>query len=135
MRAPVQGESAPLDSKPVRDAGHYVYMHTDGHIVEIIPDLIDCGVNVLNPQVGANGLESLARACKGKVCVNLDLNRQMFPFWSPREIDDHVREAVEALGSPEGGLWLFAEIADDVPLENVEAICQALERHSLAFSG
>ena len=32
-------------------------------------------------------------------------------------------------------LWLFAEIADDVPLENVEAICQALERHSLAFSG
>lgn len=121
--------------KPVRDAGHYVYMHTDGHIVEIIPDLIDCGVNVLNPQVGANGLENLARACKGKVCVNLDLNRQMFPFWSPREIDDHVREAVEALGSPEGGLWLFAEIADDVPLENVEAICQALERHSLAFSG
>ena len=52
--------------KPVRDAGHYVYMHTDGHIVEIIPDLIDCGVNVLNPQVGANGLENLARACKGK---------------------------------------------------------------------
>jgi hypothetical protein len=46
-----------------------------------------------------------------------------------------VRDAVEALGSPEGGLWLFAEIADDVPLENVEAICQALERHSLAFSG
>jgi hypothetical protein len=110
-------------------------MHTDGHIVEIIPDLIDCGVNVLNPQVGANGLDNLARTCKGKVCVNLDLNRQMFPFWSPREIDEHVRDAVEALGSPEGGLWLFAEIADDVPLENVEAICQALERHSLAFSG
>jgi len=120
--------------RPVRDAGHYVYMHTDGHILEIIPDLIECGVNIVNPQVGANGLENLARVCKGKVCVDLDLNRQMFPFWKPRDIDAHVREAVEILGSPEGGLWLKAEIGDDVPLENVEAICTALEIHSLHYA-
>ena len=115
--------------QPIRDAGHYVYMHTDGHILEIIPDLIECGVNVLNPQVGANGLENLARVCKGRVCVDLDLDRQRFPFWSPADIDAHVREAVEALGAPEGGLWLKAEIGDDVPLEIVEAICVALEKY------
>lgn len=119
--------------QPVRAAGHYVYMHTDGHILEIIPDLIDCGVNVLNPQVGANGLENLARVCKGKVCVDLDLNRQMFPFWTPAEIAAHVHEAVAVLGSPEGGLWLKAEIGDDVPLANVEAICVALETCSATF--
>jgi len=116
--------------QPVRAAGHYVHMHTDGHILEIIPDLVDCGVNVVNPQVGANGLENLARVCKGKVCVDLDLNRQMFPFWKPGDIDAHVREAVEVLGSPAGGLWLKAEIGEDVPLENIEAICVALETHS-----
>jgi hypothetical protein len=118
---------------PVRAAGHYVYMHTDGHIWEIIPDLIECGVNVINPQVGANGLDNLARVCKGKVCVSLDLNRQMFPYWKPADIDAHVREAVETLGSPEGGLWLGAEIGEDVPLENVEAIACALEKYSLYF--
>lgn len=115
--------------RPFRDAGHYVYMHTDGHIVEIIPDLIDCGVSVVNPQVRANGLQNLARVCKGKVCVNLDLDRQMFPFCSPADIDAHVHEAVETLGSPEGGLWLQAEIGEDVPLRNVDAIFTALEKY------
>jgi len=120
--------------RPFRDGGHYVYMHTDGHIVEIVPDLIDCGVNVVNPQVGANGLESLAQECKGKVCVDLDLDRQKFPFFTPEEIDAHVLDAVVALGSPEGGLWLKAECAPDVPLENIDAICTALETHRLHFS-
>jgi len=119
---------------PIKDAGHYVYMHTDGHVLEIIPDLVECGVDVINPQVGANGLENLAAVCKGKVCVDLDLDRQKFPFWSPDEINAHVQEAVEILGSPAGGLWLRAEIGEDVPLENVEAICSALERHSTYYS-
>jgi hypothetical protein len=114
---------------PFRAAGYYVYMHTDGHIYEIIPDLMDCGVSVINPQVRANGLENLAAVCKGKVCVDLDLDRQLFPFATPQQIDDHVREAVETLGSPEGGLWLKAEIGEDVPLENIDAIFEALEAY------
>lgn len=119
---------------PVREAGHYVYMHTDGHILDIIPDLVECGISVINPQVGANGLENLARVCKDKVCVDLDLDRQKFPFWNPDDIDAHVKEAVEILGSPAGGLWLKAEIGDDVPLANVEAICCALEKYSMYYS-
>jgi uroporphyrinogen decarboxylase len=115
--------------QPIRQAGHPVYMHTDGQIFDIIPDLVDCGVNVVNPQVRANGLDNLARVCKGEVCVDLDLDRQLFPFCTPKDIDDHVREAVETLGSPEGGLWLQAEIDDGVPLENVEAILAALEKY------
>ena len=112
-----------------REAGWYVYMHSDGHMVEIIPDLIDCGVNVVNPQIRANGLDNLVDVCKGKVCVDLDLDRQLFPFCSPAQIDQHIHEAVEKLGSPEGGLWLKAECAPDVPLENIEAICVALEKY------
>lgn len=116
---------------PVRAAGHYVHMHTDGHILEIIPDLIECGVAILNAQANVNGLENLARVCKGKVCVDLDLNRQNLPFWKPRDIEDHVRSAVEILGDPSGGLWMCAEIDDGVPLENVEALCRSLYRHAL----
>jgi uroporphyrinogen-III decarboxylase len=118
-----------------RDAGSYVYMHTDGHILPIIKDLIDCGVNVVNPQIRANGVEGLARECKGKICMNLDLDRQMFPFCSPSDIDTHVREVVEKLGSPEGGLWLSAECGPDVPLANIDAICAAVERYRGMYSG
>ncbi len=117
-----------------REEDLIVFMHTDGHIIEIIPDLIDCGVQVVNPQVRANGLDGLAAVCKGKVCVYLDLDRQMFPFATPAEIDDHVREAVETLGSPEGGLMLVAECAPDVPLDTIEAICVALEKYRSHYS-
>jgi hypothetical protein len=116
------------------DAGSKVYMHTDGHIVPIITDLIDCGVNVVNPQIRANGLDNLARECKGKICVALDLDRQLFPFCDPSDIDGHVRESVEVLGMPEGGLWLHAECGPDVPPATIEAICVALEKYRSYFS-
>ena len=115
--------------RPFVEAGHYVYMHTDGHILEIIPDLIDAGVKVINPQIRANGLDELVQVCKGKVCVDLDLDRQFFPFATPTELDHHVREAVKKLGSREGGLWLKAELNYEVPLENIEAVCTALETY------
>jgi uroporphyrinogen decarboxylase len=118
----------------VLDTGRYIYMHTDGHLLPIVRDLIDVGVKVLNPQVRANGLEGLARECKGKVCLDLDLDRQLFPFCTPAEIDRHVRECVEALGAKEGGLWLKAEMGPDIPLANVDAICTALERYRGYFS-
>ena len=114
---------------PVREAGFSVFMHSDGQIYPIIADLIECGVNVINPQVRANGLDNLVATCKGKVCVDLDLDRQLFPFCTPADIDAHIRQAVEKLGSPEGGLWLKAEVDDGVPLENVEAICSALDKY------
>lgn len=115
--------------EPFREAGHHIYMHTDGHIIEIIPDLIDAGVEIVNPQIRANGLDRLVDVCKGKICVDLDLDRQMFPFCRPDDIDPHFREAVEKLGSPEGGLWLTAEVDHGVPLANIEAICAAAVKY------
>ncbi len=110
----------------VRQAGRHVYLHSDGHILEIVDDLIECGVTILNPQVRANTLDGLARTCKGRIAINLDLDRQLFPFATPQAIREHIEEAVAKLGSPEGGLMLHAECEPDVPLENIEAICQAL---------
>ena len=106
-----------------------MYLHSDGHIWEIIPDLIECGLSVINPQHRANGIDNLVAVCKGKVCVDLDLDRQLFPLASPEQIDAHVREAVEKLGSPEGGLWLKAEVDDGLSLETIEALCVAREKH------
>lgn len=121
-----------------KEAGKLVYMHSDGCIYEIIPDLRDCGVDIINPQFRANGLDNLREACRGegrhKIAVNLDLDRQMFPFASPAEIEEHVLLCAQTLGSREGGLALSAECAADVPLENVEAICRGLEKARTLFS-
>ena len=113
----------------VKDAGKYVYMHSDGMMYEIIPDLKDCGVDMVNPQIRANGLDNLVRVCKGKIAVNLDLDRQLFPFATPSELDDHVRECVEALYLPEGGLGLSIELNYEVPLKNVAALLDAARKY------
>jgi hypothetical protein len=113
--------------RPCREGDIPIYLHTDGHVLEIIGDLIETGVRILNPQIRANGLEGLAREAKGKVAINLDLDRQLFPFATPSQIADHVAEAYEALYLLEGGLMLYAECEPDVPLANIDALCTAME--------
>jgi hypothetical protein len=113
---------------PCRDAGIPVYMHTDGHVLEIIPDLIEVGVRVLNPQIRANGLQGLIDVAMGKVAIHIDLDRQLFPFATPSQIEDHIGEVFEGLFLPEGGLMIHAECEPDVSLEKIDAICTVLER-------
>ena len=114
--------------EPCRAAGCHVYLHCDGHLLELMDDLIDAGVTIINPQVGANGIANLARDVKGRIAISLDLDRQgVLPFGSPADVREHVREAVMGLGSPRGGLMLGAEINPSVPLQNVDAVCAAFE--------
>jgi len=114
--------------KIIRDSGRYIFMHTDGQIYEIIPDLCEVGVNIVNPQFRANGLANLERVCKGKYPICLDLDRQLFPFATPAELKDHVEEAVTTMYLPEGGLALNIEFDDGVPLENMRAVLDAVRK-------
>jgi uroporphyrinogen decarboxylase len=104
-----------------------VRLHTDGYILDIIPDLIECGVTLLNPQFRPNGLAGIREMTGGKVAIDLDLDRQLFPFATPSQIHDHIGEAHEALYRPEGGLMVFAECEPDLSLEQIEAVCSGLE--------
>jgi uroporphyrinogen decarboxylase len=113
---------------PCRDRDMPVYLHTDGHVLEIIMDLVETGVRIVNPQIRANGLEGLRRIARGKVCIDQDLDRQLFPFATPRQVEDHIGEVFEGLYMKRGGLMLLAECGPDVPLANIEAICRTFER-------
>ena len=115
--------------KLCKDDGRLVYMHTDGCIYEIMPDLQECGVDIINPQYRANGLDNLERVCKGKIPINLDLDRQLFPFGTPNDMRKHVEECVKRMYLPEGGLGLSIEIGPDDPLENIEALCEAVNEY------
>ena len=108
-----------------------IYMHTDGCIWEIMPDLVECGVDIINPQYRANGLENLVRVCRREqvITINLDLDRQLFPFATRSGIFDHVGECVESLYMPKGGLGLNVELNYEIPLDNMAAILDAVEKY------
>jgi uroporphyrinogen decarboxylase len=113
-----------------RQANMHVYLHSDGHLLEIVDDLVECGVSVHDPQERANTIEGIEKQYKGKLCIDLDLDRQALPFSTPESLDKRIKRAVETLNSPEGGFMIKAEIADrNIPLENVDAICRAFETY------
>jgi len=110
-----------------RDAGIHVFLSSDGVLLEIIEDLVLCGVSIHDPQIRANTLAGIVKAYKGRMAVKLDLDGQMFPFCKPADIQAQVREAVTQLGSPQGGLEIYAWVSPDVPLGNIETIAAAAE--------
>ncbi len=112
----------------VRAKNVHVRFHSDGHNIEVARDLIKAGVTILNIQDLVNGIKNIKRECKGRVCIDLDVDRQrIIPFGKPKEIKRHIRRVIKALNSPDGGLMLTVEINPPTPLENIEAVCEVLE--------
>ncbi|NQT94066.1 MAG: hypothetical protein HQ559_14990 [Lentisphaerae bacterium] len=114
-----------------RRNGAHVHYSCDGNLLDLVDDLVECGVTIHDPQVRANGIDAIAETYNGKLCAMVDIDEQMLPFCTPQDIDDQVREIIAKVGSPEGGLILFACPTEDVPLENIEAICVAWENYRL----
>ena len=107
----------------VHGAGKQFYFHTDGHTLDILEDLIEIGVDVINPQFSAMPLEAVAEVCAKRVCISSDIDRQhLLPRGTPGQILAHVQEVVALFGGPRGGLIGRAEIGPDVPIENAEAV-------------
>lgn len=116
--------------KIMKDTGAIIGLHSDGAIMNIMDDIINCGVDIINIQDKVNGLDVIEKKLKGKVCIRLDLDRQnTLTYGTPQDIDDLVRESVEKLGSKEGGLELIAGIYPPMPVENVDALCSAIKKY------
>jgi len=114
-----------------RQEGARVLLSSDGRLLEVVDDLIECGVSVHDPQLRANTLDGIVRAYKGKMFAMVDLDRQGFPFMSPQEIRQQVKEVVEAMALPEGGLGLIAAFyGADITLDKVAALCEAMEDYA-----
>ena len=113
-----------------RTRGFTAHLHTDGYVVDIIPDLIEVGVTDLNPQDLVNGLDNLARLAKGKIHISLDIDRQsVTAFGTPEEIDAHIQNCIRTLGSPQGGLSLGWGVYPGTPIDNIEATVRAMQKY------
>jgi len=116
--------------KAVRDSGAIVHMHSDGDIRTLADDLTDGGVDILNLQDLVNGIDWIKEKYAGKTCIDLDIDRQKITvFGTPADVDALVREEVEKLSSPAGGLMMVYGWYDGTPLENVKALMDALEKY------
>lgn len=120
--------------QPARDNGLIIHMHSDGDIRQLADELIDSGVSVINLQDLVNGIDWIAQQFRGKVCVELDIDRQnITPFGTPEQIDALIREEVEKIATPQGGLAMIYGLYPGVPLENIKALMDAMEKYAFFY--
>lgn len=102
-------------------------MHSDGSVYHLIDDLIDVGVDVLNPvQVSARNMdpERLKREFGDRLCFwgGVD-TRDVLPFRSPKEVREEVRRMIDVMGK--GGGYVLTSVQSiqaEVPPENIAAM-------------
>jgi len=118
-----------------RDKGVLVHMHSDGDIRTLADDLIEGGVEVLNLQDLVNGIDWIAERFAGKVCIELDIDRQNITAQgTPAQIDALIREEVQKLGSKRGGLMMIYGLYPGVPMENIKALMDAMEKYAMYYN-
>jgi uroporphyrinogen decarboxylase len=110
--------------------GLTVMVHSCGSIPELIPHLIELGVDVLDPvQTTAAGMEAarLKREFGKRLVFHGAVDTQgVLPRGTPGEVAAHVAELSTTLGA--GGGWIMApcnNIQADTPVDNVVAMYEA----------
>jgi len=106
------------------------FFHTDGKAHDVIEDLIDVGVDILNPcQPECNDLKEIKRNYGDKLAFWGAIGIQrLLPFGTPDEIRLEVKSLIETLGGG-GGILLGPThvIEPEVPWENLVALYGAID--------
>jgi len=105
-----------------------IFFHSDGNIYPLLNDLIEIGIDVLNPvQVSARDMGDTARLKREfgdrlAFCGAID-SQSVLPHGTPDEVRREVRRRIKDL-APGGGYILAAVhcVQPDVPPENVCAM-------------
>jgi uroporphyrinogen decarboxylase len=113
---------------------YYVMMHNCGSIYEFMPDLIECGIDIINPvQITAKNMEpqKLKKEFGKYICFwggGVD-TQHVLPFGDIEEVRKQVRE--NAIIFSKGGGFVFTPvhcIQANVPLENIIAAFDEINR-------
>ena len=110
-----------------------LFYHSCGCVNELVDDLIEIGVDILNPvQVSAMGDTARLKARFGSRVTfwgGIDTQR-VLPHGTPAEVEEEVRRRIRDLG-PGGGYVVASvhNIQPDVPPENVLAMAGATHKH------
>jgi uroporphyrinogen decarboxylase len=106
-----------------------VFYHSDGNIEPVIPDLIEIGLDILNPvQPECMDPAQLKREYGNHLAFWGTIGTQStMPFGNPDEVRRVVKERIETVG-PEGLLLAPTHVLEpDVPWQNILAFVEAVE--------
>jgi uroporphyrinogen decarboxylase len=113
-------------------SGKYILLHSCGSIYELIPDLIEIGVDAINPvQVSAKNMDS--KKLKKEFGKDITFwgggcdTQNILPNCKPMEVKEEVKRRVEDLSA--GGGFVFCQVHNiqpDVPVENILAMYEAI---------
>jgi len=107
-----------------------IFHHSCGSVYELIPGLIEAGIDILNPiQTSAKNMEP--ERLKKEFGKDLTFwggidTQKLLPYGTPQQIDDQSKRVIEVLGK-DGG-YVFSpghNIQALVPPENIHAMLQA----------
>jgi uroporphyrinogen decarboxylase len=75
--------------------GKKMFMHSDGYTAEIIPDLIELGLDAFNTQLFTMDIEELGRQYAGKLTFWGEIDRQhLLPYGTKDDIDKAVKRVI-----------------------------------------
>jgi uroporphyrinogen decarboxylase len=119
----------------VKKRGRAVISHSDGNITEVIPDLIEMGVDVTDPtQPEVMNLQFLKREYGKDIVFFGGLGCQStIPLGTPEEVVEEARETLALMGG--GGRYILGpsgSIPTDTPIENVVALVEFCRNLSAA---
>ncbi len=107
-----------------------VQYHSDGMINDLVPDLLEAGIDILNPvQPECVDHDWIKKTYGSQVSFSGGLGVQsVLPFGSPEEVRFHVQRVIQSLGSG-GGLIIGPShlIERDVPIQNIETMLSAID--------
>lgn len=113
----------------IHQYGARVKYHSCGAVYRIIPDLVEIGVEVLNPiQPLATDMDPFALKAEfgNHLCFHGGIDIQdLLPNASPAEVRQHVRRMLEEVGR-DGGYILSGShtLQADIPVDNVIAMLE-----------
>ena len=115
-----------------KQGGALVHMHSDGDIRQLVDGLITDGVDIINLQDLVNGIDWIEKNVKGRVAIELDIDRQKtVNFGTPKEIDALIKEEIKRLDDKDGGLMMIFGLYPGVPEKNIVALMDALEKYMI----
>ena len=124
--------------KKIHHLGMHVWLHSCGHIMPIIEDLIEMGLDVLNPiQPQANNIKEIGKRYHGEICFSGGLDiQQTLVKGSPEDIEKEVIYNFKCLSEDFGGGYIPAPantILEDTIPENIQAIYDAVNKVNMDY--